>query len=97
MLPVQGLYDSYNMYRIYSKYWDRQARANSVDLDQMPQMGHLVRVCPVCHKKTFLDTSTGSQMVLFKAQILSNLVEYGKVNTIFLSGKLLLKTSPRKK
>ena len=54
-------------YRIYRKYLDRQAWANSVDPDEMPQnaashQGLLcLRIVQQC-----LDTITGSKLYLFK-------------------------------
>ena len=53
--------------RRYPKYSDRQGRANSVDPDQMPQnaASDLSLHClPLIQQ--FLDTSSGSQMDLFR-------------------------------
>ena len=48
------------------KYWDREACANCVDPDQMPQMQHLIRVYTVCNSsQQFVYKSTSSNMDLF--------------------------------
>ena len=51
----------FDYYHNNPKYWDRQAWANSVDLDQMyDQSLHCLSLI-----KLFLDTLTGCQMELF--------------------------------
>ena len=54
-------------YHIYSVYSDRQASANSVDPDEMPQnaASHQGLHClPLIQQ--FLDTTSGSKLYLFK-------------------------------
>ena len=54
-------------YRIHPKYWDNLIWAKSEDPVQMPQKMYLISVYTVCHSfSRILDTSAGSQMVLFK-------------------------------
>ena len=55
-----------SFYHICSKYWDRQAWANSVDPDQTPQNAASdqgLHCLP--HVQKLLDTSIGSEMELF--------------------------------
>ena len=54
------------MYTIYRKYLDRQAWANSVDPDEMPQnvASHQSLHCNTY--SSILDTLTGSRMNYFK-------------------------------
>ena len=49
------------------KFWDRQAWANSEDPDQTLETVASDQVYTVCYSSnTFLDTSVGSKMDLFK-------------------------------
>ena len=48
-------------------YWDRQAFANSVDPDQVPQNTASDQVYTVCHTcSNILDTSKGRRMGYFE-------------------------------
>ena len=57
-----------NRKMLYSRYWDRQTTANSIDPDQTSQFGYnniglLIRIHAICHLscQQILDTSMGIQ------------------------------------
>ena len=53
-------------YRNDPKYWDRQAWANSVDPDQMPQNVASDQVYIFCHSSnTILNTSTDNKIEFY--------------------------------